>query len=166
MEKIFKTLKIHWLCIYTSKYTILALFLFFLNLNLAADILPEEVTDKTDLNIPIVKINSSAFDGCTVKILSTSKTISKNPSSYKSEPLYVNSNVNNSYLKVRVTKVDLLERGIRLSLKVLWNIVKNDRQTEDWIGCYLSGLNEMFFCIFIVDILCNISVRTRQVAYI
>lgn len=121
----------------------------FLNLNLAAEILPnpiiilrEDFTDETVLNILEVKINPSTFNDATVQTLSTSTTINNTPLNSKSESVYVNSDVSNSYLKVFVTKVHLLECGIRLSLKVLWNILKDDKPTEDWIGYYLTGSYE------------------------
>lgn len=61
------------------------------------------------------------------------------PKNSQSEPVYVNSDVNNTYLKVFINKVHLSEYGIRLSIKVVWNILKNDRTTEDWIGYYITG---------------------------
>lgn len=121
----------------------------FLNLNLAAEILPSpiKILRETVLNILEVKINPSTFNDGTVEKLSTSTTINNTPLNSKSEPVYVNSDVNNSYLKVFVTKVHLLECGIRVSLKVLWNILKDDNSTEDWIGYYLTGSYKVFSCI-------------------
>lgn len=58
----------------------------------------------------------------------------------KCEPVYVNSDVDNTYLKIFFNEVHLSKDGIRLSIKVLWNILKDDRQTEDWIGYYRLGL--------------------------
>lgn len=58
----------------------------------------------------------------------------------RSEPVYVNSDVNNTYLKVSINNIVLSEDGIRLSIKLLWNILNDDRQTEDWIGYYKLGL--------------------------
>jgi len=97
----------------------------------------ETISEKSVVNILEVKINPNTNDD-SVKNLSTSvnNSILKNN---KKEPVYVNSDVDNTYLKVFINKVHLSEDGLRLSIKVLWNIVKDDRQTEDWIGCYKLG---------------------------
>lgn len=118
---------------------------FYLKFNLAAEILPspdgillEDVTNGTVLNIVKVRINSSLNDD-SVEDFQTSvyKSFSQNN---KSEPVYVNSDVNNSFLKVSVKKVNSSENGIRVSIEVSWNILKDDRETEDWIGYYIIGL--------------------------
>lgn len=56
------------------------------------------------------------------------------------EPLYVNFDVDNTYLKVSINNIVLSEDFIRLSLKIFWNIPNDDRQTKDWIGYYKLGL--------------------------
>lgn len=97
----------------------------------------ETISEESVVNILEVKINPNTNDD-SVENLSTSvnNSILKNN---KNEPVYVNSDVDNTYLKVFINKVHLSEDGLRLSIKVLWNIVKDDRQTEDWIGCYKLG---------------------------
>lgn len=93
-----------------------------------------------------MKINPNTSNDNSIKKLSTfSDDIT--PKNSQSEPVYVNSDVNNTYLKVFINKVNLSEYGIRLSIKVLWNILKNDRTTEDWIGYYITGSYLMFNCV-------------------
>jgi len=97
----------------------------------------EAISEESVVNILEVRINPNTDDD-SVENLSTSvnNSVLKNN---KNEPVYVNSDVDNTYLKVFINKVHLSEDGLRLSVKVLWNIVKDDRQTEDWIGCYKLG---------------------------
>lgn len=116
----------------------------FLNLNLAAEILHntdgtlhEDVIEGSVIKILEIKINPSVSDN-SVEKLSTSINCDDTENK-KCEPDYVNSNVDNSYLKVSVHKAHLSVDGIRLSVKILWNIVKDDRPTEDWIGFYRIG---------------------------
>lgn len=97
----------------------------------------ENVSEESVVNILEVRINQNTNDD-SIENLSTSINNSI-PKNNKNEPVYVNSDVDNTYLKVYINKVHLSEDGIRLSVKVLWNIVKGDRQTKDWIGCYKLG---------------------------
>lgn len=85
-----------------------------------------------------MKINPSTNDDSIEKLSSFIENSSTKNN--KCEPVYVNSDVDNTYLKVFINEVHLSEDGIRLSIKVLWNILKDDRQTEDWIGYYRLGL--------------------------
>lgn len=102
-------------------------------------ILQEDVTNGTVLNIVEEKVNPCINDDSVEKSsISIYNSFSQNN---KNEPVYVNSDVDNTYLKVSVSKVHFSENGIRLSIKVLWNILKDERQTEDWIGYYIIGLN-------------------------
>lgn len=102
-------------------------------------------TEGTILSIlDVQKINSNTNDDSVEKLSKSTNNISQNK---KSEPVYVNSNVDNTYIKVSINKVYLSEDGIRLSIKVLWNVLKDDRQTEDWIGYYILGL---YLCIFVI----------------
>lgn len=75
-------------------------------------------------------------------------TISKND---RNEPVYVNSDVDNTYLKVSINNIVLSEDSIRLSIKLLWNILNDGRQTEDWIGYYKLGMY-VFIYLFIFGI--------------
>lgn len=97
----------------------------------------ESITEETVISILEVKINSD-INNDSVKELSTS--INSTTQNNKSEPVYVNSDVDNTYLKVSFNKVYISEDGIRLSVKVSWNVLRDDRQTEDWIGYYTLGL--------------------------
>lgn len=92
-----------------------------------------------------MKINPNINDDSIEKLSSFIENCSTKNN--KSEPVYVNSEVDNTYLKVFVNEVNLLEDGLRLSIKVLWNILKDDRQTEDWIGCYKIGLYLYIFVL-------------------
>lgn len=85
-----------------------------------------------------MKINSNTND--LAEKLSTSINNSVNKYN-ESEPVYVNSDVDNTYLKVTVNKVHLSESAdcIKLSVNVLWSVPKDDRQTKDWIGYYRLG---------------------------
>jgi len=97
----------------------------------------DNVSEEYVVNILEVRFNPITDDD-SIENLSTSINNSI-PKNNKNEPVYVNSDVDNSYLKVSINKVHLTEDGIRLSIKVLWNIVKDDRHTKDWIGCYKLG---------------------------
>lgn len=97
----------------------------------------ENVSEEYVVNILEVRINPNTYDD-SIENLSTSINNSI-PKNNKNEPVYVNADVDNSYLKASINKIHLFEDGIRLSIKVLWNIVKDDRQTKDWIGCYKLG---------------------------
>jgi len=97
----------------------------------------ENVSEESVVNILEVRINPNTNDD-SIENLSTSVNNSI-PKNNKNEPVYVNSDVDNTYLKVSINKVHLSEDGVRLSIKVLWNIVKDARQTKDWIGCYKLG---------------------------
>lgn len=102
------------------------------------DILQEDnITEETVISTLEVRVNSSTNDD-SVEELSKSIT-DEIPQNNKAEPVYVNSAVDNTFLKVSVIKVNLSEDGIRISVKFSWNIVKDDKTTEDWIGCYKSG---------------------------
>lgn len=92
------------------------------------------------MNILEVRINPNT-DNDPVENLS----ISVNNSIPKNEPVYVNSDVDNTYLKISINKVHIFEDGIRLSIKVLWNVVKDDRQTKNWVGCFKLGLYIILF---------------------
>lgn len=83
-------------------------------------------------------VNPNTNDVDSVECLSSSFNNST-PKNKNSEPVYVNSDVDNTYLKVSVNKVHLSDDGIRLSVKILWNIPKDARQTEDWIGYFRLG---------------------------
>lgn len=98
----------------------------------------EDVIVGTVINILEVKINPNTLNDNSIEKSTFSDNIT--PKNSQSEPVYVNSDVNNTYLKIFISKVHLSEYGIRLSIKVLWNILKNDRTTEDWIGYYITGL--------------------------
>lgn len=108
--------------------------------------MPEgNVTEETVVSTLKVKINSNTNYGSIEKL---SKSASNNtPQHNQSEPVYVNSDVDNTYIKVSINKVYLSEDGIRLSVNVLWNILKDGRQTEDWIGYYILGL---YLCISVI----------------
>lgn len=119
--------------------------MFFSNLNLAADILrspdrilqDDKTTEVSVINILNIRTDSDSNNDSSEISTSIKNSIYK---TNKIEPIYVNSNVDNTYIKVSIIKVHLSEDGIRLSVKVFWNILKDDRQTEDWIGCYTLGL--------------------------
>jgi len=89
------------------------------------------------VNILEVRINPNTNDD-SVEKLSTSVNNSI-PKNNKNEPVYVNSDVDNTYLKISINKVHIFEDGIRLSIKVLWNVVRDDRHTKDWVGCFKLG---------------------------
>jgi len=93
----------------------------------------------------VQKINTITNDDPVEKL--SKSTNNNTPQNNKSEPVYVNSDVDNTYIKVSINEVHLSEDGIRLSVKVLWNVLKDDRQTEDWIGYYTLGL---YLCIFVI----------------
>lgn len=97
----------------------------------------DHVSEETVISTLEVRVNPSTNDD-SVEELSTSITDEIHQNN-KTEPVYVNSDVDNTFLKVSVNKVNLTEDGFRISVKVSWNIVKDDRTTEDWIGCYKSG---------------------------
>lgn len=105
----------------------------------------DNVTEESIVKILEVRINPNDDS---VEKLSTSVNNST-PQHKKNEPVYVNSDVDNTYLKVSINKVHLSEDGIRLSVKVLWNIVKDEQQTNDWIGCYKLGLYNIM-CILLL----------------
>jgi len=86
----------------------------------------------------VQKINTITNDDPVEKL--SESTNNNTTQNNKSEPVYVNSDVDNTYIKVSINDVHFSEDGIRLSVKVLWNILKDDRQTEDWIGYYTLGL--------------------------
>jgi len=97
----------------------------------------DNVSEESVVNILEVRINPNTNDDSIEK---WSPSVNNNiPKNNKNEPVYVNSVVDNTYLKVSINKVYISEDGIRLSIKVLWNIIKDDRQTKDWIGCYKLG---------------------------
>lgn len=98
----------------------------------------DKVTTGSVINLSEVRIDPNTHDDTDEK-LSTSIN-NRTPKINKNEPVYVNSDVDNTYLKVSIIKVHLSENGIRLSVKIVWNILKDDRQTEDWIGYYSLGL--------------------------
>lgn len=131
--------------------------MFLFNLNLAAEIIrsPDEilqedkVTEVSVINKLKVRIDPNTNNDSGEKSTSINNST---PKTNKIEPVYVNSDVDNTYLKVSIIKVHLSEDGIRLSVKVLWNILKDDRQTEDWIGYYTLGLY-LFFSFDYLNIL-------------
>lgn len=79
----------------------------------------------------------------------------------RSEPVYVNSDVDNTYLKVFINNIVLSEDGIRLSIKLLWNILNDDRQTEDWIGYYKLGLYLFIFGTGTIFVIINTFKQTK-----
>lgn len=89
------------------------------------------------MNILEVRINPNTNDDSVEK--SSTSVNSSIPKNNKNEPVYVNSDVDNTYLKISINKVHIFEDGIRLSIKVLWNVVRDDRQTKDWVGCFKLG---------------------------
>lgn len=116
------------------------------------------VTEENVISILDVKINPSTNND-SVEELSTSINNSTSQNN-KSEPVYVNSDVDNTYLKVSIYKVHLSDDGIRLSVKVSWNVLKDERQTEDWIGYYTLGL--YFSTYYLIIYYCDIQSRYSQ----
>lgn len=100
------------------------------------------VTEESIINILEVKNQSINDDSVEKSSTCINDSTSKND---RNEPVYVNSDVDNTYLKVSINNIVLSEDGIRLSIKLLWNILNDDRQTEDWIGYFKLGLYLFIF---------------------
>lgn len=94
--------------------------------------------EESVISVLDVKINPNTNNDSVEELLiSINNSTTQNN---KSEPVYVNSVVDNTYIKVSIYKVYLSDDGIRLSVKVSWNVHRDERQTDDWIGYYTLGL--------------------------